>query len=101
MTLPFLSGYAKDKDILENLYQVGIPLKIAKQGDAANQPSGNIQKINRKTPNFSKLIPKTIPLRFFLVITVILFYMGIVRIDSARRKKAAQREHLLRTGTLE
>jgi hypothetical protein len=100
-TFPYLSGYAKDKGILENLYQAGIQIRHDKQGDTANQPSENIGKINRSTPNLSKLIPQKIPLRFFLVITVILVYMGIVRIDASRRKKAARLEHLLRTGTLE
>lgn len=101
VTLPFLSGYTKDKGIFANLYQVGIQIKQDTKGDTANQPAENIRKINRSTPNFSKLIPKAIPFRFFLVISVILFYMGIVRIDSSRRKKAERQEHLLRTGTLE
>jgi hypothetical protein len=100
-TLPYLSGYAKDKGVVENLYQAGIPINQDKQGDTVNQPAENMRKINRTTPNFSKLIPRKIPLRLFLVITVILVYMGIVRIDSSRRKKAAKREHLLRTGTLD
>jgi hypothetical protein len=101
ITLPFLSGYTKDKGIFANLYQVGIQIKQDKQGDTANPPAENIRKINRTTPNFSKLIPKKIPFRFFLVISVVLFYMGILRIDSSRRKKAEKQEHLLRTGTLE
>jgi hypothetical protein len=100
-TFPYLSGYAKDKGIIENFYQAGIQIKQDTKGDTANQPSKNIGKINWRTPNFSKLIPKKIPLRLFLVITVILVYMGIVRIDSSRRKKAEKQEHLLRTGTLE
>ena len=100
-TFPYLSGYAKDKSIVENLYQAGIQIKQDKQGDTANQPAENMRKINRTTPNFSKLIPNKIPFRLFLVFTVVLVYMGIVRIDSSRRKKAARREHLLRTGTLD
>ena len=100
-TFPYLSGYAKDKGIIENFYQAGIQIKQDTKGDTVNQPSKNIGKINWRKPNFSKLIPNKIPLRLFLVFTVILVYMGIVRIDSSRRKKAEKQEHLLRTGTLE
>jgi hypothetical protein len=100
-TFPYLSGYAKDKGIVENLYQAGIQIKQDNKGDTANLPAESMRKITRTTPNFSKLVPKRIPLRLFLVITVILVYMGIVRIDASRRKKAAKREHLLRTGTLD
>ena len=100
-TFPYLSGYAKDKGIVENFYQAGIQIRQDNKGDTANLPAESMRKITRTTPNFSKLIPKRIPLRLFLVFTVILVYMGIVRIDASRRKKAAQREHLLRTGTLD
>ena len=36
LTFPFLSGYAEDKSIVENLYQAGIRIKPTKQNDAAN-----------------------------------------------------------------
>ncbi len=87
MTLPFLSGYEKDKNILDNLYRVGIDLKKSNQNDRVNQSSGNVEKTLHKTPNFPKLIPTRIPFRLFLVFTVILFYMGICRIDASMRKK--------------
>jgi hypothetical protein len=87
LTLPFLSGYSKDKDIVENLYQAGIELRKSNQGNTETQPSGATEKMQRKTPDLSKLIPKRIPLRFFLVITVVFLYMGIVRIDASIRKK--------------
>jgi hypothetical protein len=100
-TFPYLSGYAKDKGIVENLYQAGIQIKQDNKGDTANQPATDLRKINHTTPNFTKLIPKRIPFRLFLVVTVILVYMGIVRIDASRRKKAERQERLLRTGTLD
>jgi hypothetical protein len=98
-TFPYLSGYAKDKGIVENLYQAGIQIRHDTPSGATNQPAEG--KITRTTPNFSKLIPRRLPFRLFLVITVILVYMGIVRIDASRRKKAERHEHLLRTGTLD
>lgn len=101
-TLPFLSGYAKEKGIVENLYQAGIQIsRDTTKGDTASQPPETVKKITRSTPNFSKLIPKRIPFRLFLIVSLILWYMGIVRIDASRRKKAERHEHLLRTGTLE
>jgi hypothetical protein len=32
------------------------------------------------------MTPKRIPLRFFLVVSLIFLYMGIVRVDTARRR---------------
>ena len=100
-TLPFLSGYAKEKGIVENLYEAGIQIKQDSKGDTVSMPTESRRKITRTTPDFTKLIPKRIPFRLFLVFTIILVYMGIVRIDASKRKKIAKREHLLRTGTLE
>ena len=100
-TFPYLSGYAKDKGLIENLYQAGIQIKHYKQGETTSHPPGSIPKINRRTPDFSKLIPRAIPLRLFLAISVVLFYMGIMRIEAAKRRKAEKQERLLRTGTLD
>ena len=87
MTIPFLSGYSKDKGMLDNLYQAGIELSKGNQGETGNQAPVKIATPQRKSPDFPKLIPKRIPFRFFLVITVILMYMGIVRIDASIRRK--------------
>ncbi len=90
MTLPFLSGYSKDKAMLDNLYRAGIALKKDKHVEAATQTPMKTATPQRKLPSFSKLIPTRIPFRYFLVITAVLMYMGIVRIDaSIRRKKNA------------
>ena len=92
ITLPFLSGYAKEKGIFENLYRVGIELKRDKQDGAGNSPPANIEKPVAQAPAFLKLIPKRIPFRFFLVITLILFYIGIVKISAASREQESQIE---------
>jgi hypothetical protein len=93
MTFPFLSGYAKDKNILDNLYLVGIEINKSNQGDGINQSSGNIEKTQRKTSDYSRFIPHRIPLRLFLVFTVIFLYMGVVRIDASMRKKKGSYEN--------
>jgi len=91
ITLPFLSGYSKDRGIFENLYRVGIDLRKVKQADAGNPSPSNLEERERKTPDFSRLIPKRIPFRFFLVITLILLYLGIVRIN--RKQDGQVEEH--------
>ncbi|MBA4416532.1 MAG: hypothetical protein C0392_01280 [Syntrophus sp. (in: bacteria)] len=89
LTLPFLSSYSKDKGFFENIYKMGIPIKKEKPEDIRGQAVG-IDNGKPKTLDYSILIPKRIPLRFFLVITLIFWYIGIIRIDKARRKRAGQ-----------
>jgi hypothetical protein len=87
LALPFVSGYSKDKGFFENLYHIAIVIKKDKPSDSGAQPADNMEKPKSKIAHFFKLItPKRIPFRFFLVVTLIFLYIGIVRIDSARRK---------------
>lgn len=90
LTLPFLSGYSKDKGLIDNLYGVGIELRKANIDHSGGQSSGIIEKTKTGSPVFSKLIPKRIPFRFILVITVIFLYMGIVRITASHRQDDSQ-----------
>jgi len=86
LALPFVSGYSKDKGIIDNFYKIGIQIRKDTEGNAGNEGFANPNRdITGKSPNFSKLIPKRIPLRFFLVITLIFLYMGIVRIAPPAR----------------
>jgi hypothetical protein len=87
IALPFISGYEEDKGFFDNLYKVGIELRKDTQGNAGSQPSGNIENTKDKFSRILSMItPKRIPFRFFLAITLILLYVGIVRIDRSRRK---------------
>lgn len=87
--LPFVSGYSKEKGIFGSLYDAGIPIGKDKQAiDQGKDSPSPSKELEGKTINFSKLVPKRIPFRFSLVFTLIFFYMGIIRIDRARRKAA-------------
>ncbi len=86
LALPFVSGYSKDKGIIDNFYKIGIQIRADKEGTGGNEPMvTDLSNLHTKKLNFSKLIPKRIPLRFFLVVTLILFYVGIVRVTVPRR----------------
>ena len=97
LAVPFLSGYSKDKGIFSNFYKIGIQIREDKEGNAGNEGFSGLDNINikGKTPKFSKLIPKRIPFRFFLAVTLILLYMGIIRVappvkdeeDKAQKRK--------------
>jgi hypothetical protein len=92
MALPFLSGYSEEKGLYDNFYRVGIELREDKQADAGSQPFAKLEREDRKGLDFSRLIPKRIPFRFFLVPSLILFYLGFVKIAASRRKEESQRE---------
>jgi hypothetical protein len=81
VALPFISGFSKDKGFYDNFYKSGIELRSDTQGE--NSASTLTPE---KNFDFSRLKPKRIPFRFFLAFTVILLYMGITRIDRARRR---------------
>ena len=88
MILPFVAGYEKDKDIFHNFYRIGIPIRDEKQNIGDSKSPDYLESNKSKFSQvLSKMTPKRIPFRFFLVITLVLFYMGIVRIDAARRRK--------------
>jgi hypothetical protein len=85
LALPFVSGYSKEKGVIANFYKIGIQIREDTEGNAGNEGFSNLENIRGKSIKFSKLIPKRIPLRFFLVITLIFLYMGIVRIAPPRQ----------------
>jgi hypothetical protein len=80
--LPFIGGFSKDKGFYDNFYKSGIELRKDTQGETGVLSAPN----SEKKIDFSRLRPKRIPFRFFLAFTVIFLYMGIVRIDRARRR---------------
>ena len=92
ITLPFLSGYSKDKGFFDNFYRVGIELRKDKTADSDSHPFERLERQESKGLDFSRLIPKRIPFRFFLVPSLILFYLGFVKIDASRRKNDHQKE---------
>jgi hypothetical protein len=86
--LPFVSGFSKDKGFYENFNNVGIPIGKDSKDNVPSQPAIKGEGDNAKLKiTWSMLIPQRIPLRFFFVPTVMLIYMGIIRIDRARKRR--------------
>ena len=77
MLLPFVSGYEKDKGIIQNLFNVGIVLKKEKP-----VTGGEIFP-----PFLMKIIPGKLPYRFVLASGIFLIFTGILKIDISRRKE--------------
>ncbi|OPY75910.1 MAG: hypothetical protein A4E65_03378 [Syntrophorhabdus sp. PtaU1.Bin153] len=85
MALPFVSGYSSDKGFMHNFYNVGVKISNENQATpAADQSPATPAKQSRKKITYRSFIPKLIPLRWFLAVTAIFFYMGIIRIDRSR-----------------
>lgn len=88
-TLPFVSGFSKDKGFFENFYNVGIEITKASKENVPSEPAVKRDESTGKALiTWSYFMPNRIQLRFILVFTVILIYLGIIRIDRARRKKS-------------
>jgi hypothetical protein len=81
--LPFVSGFSKNKSFYENLYKSGIELRK----DTAGETGKGLETASNRTGTLRKMVPHGIPFRIFLVATAILSYIGIIRIDRARRRK--------------
>jgi hypothetical protein len=87
--LPFVSGFSKEKGFFENFYNVGIEITKVSQENVPSEPAVKRDESTGKARiTWSYFIPNRIPLRFILVFTVIFIYMGIIRIDRARRKNS-------------
>jgi hypothetical protein len=87
IALPFVSGYSSNKGFFDNFYKIGIQIKKDPHGMVGNEPLAHVDSRDGKGLNWSILIPKRIPFRFFLVITLIFLYVGIVRIAPPRREQ--------------
>ena len=80
MLLPFVSGYEKDKGIIQNLLNVSVVLKKAKSvtgGETVSLP-------------LTKIIPVRLPYRFVLASGIFFLFMGILKIDISRHKDGEQ-----------
>ncbi len=87
-TLPFLSGYSKEKSFTDNLYSVGI--QIAKEKPAATSSAGSVTNpgpTEKRKITWDDVMPKRIQFRFILALAVILIFVGIVKVEGSRRKQ--------------
>ena len=91
VALPFVTGFSKDKGFYGNFYDAGIDIWKGTNDKTPSQPVKSTNETNSKVSiTWSMLIPNRIPFRFILAPTVILIYIGIIRIDRSRRKKHNQ-----------
>ena len=88
IALPFVSGFSKEKGFYDNFYNAGIVLGKDSVDSTPGEPliKGKKPIIQLKL-TWAMLRPGKIPFRFILVPTVILIFMGIIRIDRARKRK--------------
>jgi hypothetical protein len=74
--LPLVSGYEKDKGIIQNLFSVGIVLKNEKPLTGKETFPSSLMKI----------IPGRLPYRFVIASGIFFIFMGILKIDVSRRR---------------
>jgi hypothetical protein len=76
MLLPFVSGYEKDRGMVQNLFNMGIMLNKEK-----------VVTIGETYPSsLMRIIPRRLPYRFVLASGILFIFMGILKIDLSRRK---------------
>jgi len=76
MLLPFVSGYEKDQNIIQNLLKTSIVLKGERPDNGKETSLSSLMRI----------IPGRLPYRFVLAAGIFLIFIGIVKIDISRRK---------------
>jgi len=75
MVLPFVSGYEKDKDMVQNLFNLSIILNKEK-----------VVTMGETLSSLIKIIPGRLPYRFVLASGILFIFMGILKIYLSRRK---------------
>ena len=87
VALPFVSGFDKDKGFLYNFRNVGIRLTEESAVGAPRSADGDTAvRPPKKSFFLEKMKLDRIPLRFFLIPTVILAYIGIFMIGRTRSR---------------
>jgi hypothetical protein len=76
MLLPFVSGYEKEKGMVQNLFNVGIIFRKEKAVTIGETFPSSLMKV----------IPGRLPYRFVLASGIFFIFTGILKIDLSRRK---------------
>jgi|GEM_PF-375630 len=88
IVFPFVTGFSREKSFSDNFYNAGIKIGTAAEDNSPSQvPAKSEGAKTQVKVTWSMVLPRKIPFRYFLVPTVILIYMGIIRIDRARKRK--------------
>lgn len=85
VSLPFVAGFDPGKGIMKNVYETGIPLQKANEG-AGETSVASVKAEAKKTESLAeRLTPRMVPLRYILALGVFLVFIGIVKLDKARK----------------
>jgi len=88
IALPFVTGFSREKGFYENFYSVGISIGKAAMDDSPSHVPAKSDGAEAKAKiTWSMVLPQKIRFRYILVPTVILIYIGIIRIDRERKRK--------------
>jgi len=95
LSLPFVTGYERQKGILRNVYETGIPLQRVdtEKREAGIKPKSEKPKTEgtKDTRSFlERFTPRMLPLRYILALGVLLVFLGILRIDKALNRKGSE-----------
>jgi hypothetical protein len=74
--LPFLSGYEKDRGVIDNFLRIGIVIKKEKPISADETARSSA----------ARALPVRFPFRFILAFSIFLIFAGFVQIDLIRRR---------------
>lgn len=82
LTLPFLSGFSKEKGFIDNLYGIGIQIR----GEAKGNKVADIKPTEKRKITYDDVMPRRIQFRFILALAVVLLFAGFVKIEQSRQK---------------
>jgi hypothetical protein len=100
LSLPFVTGYERQKGILGNVYETGIRLQRVdtEKREAGIKPETEKPKSEKPKTEGTKdtrsfierFTPRMLPLRYILALGVFLIFLGILRIDKALNRKGSE-----------
>lgn len=92
VVMPFTRGLWERNSLYDKLYKSSVPLT---KGGAQEKAEGPVATPKGTVISF-RLVPQSIPFRFFLAPTVLMLFMGFIRIERARKR--ARGEEVAGTG---
>jgi hypothetical protein len=85
LSLPFVTGFDAQKGIMRNVYETGIPLQKTTHGMPETSAKTQTKEAKDGRSLVERFTPRMIPLRYLLALGVFLIFIGIVKIDRARK----------------
>lgn len=85
LALPFVTGFDAQKGIMSNVYETGIPLQKTTHGMPETSAKTQTKEAKDGRSLVERFTPRMFPLRYLLALGVFLIFIGIVKIDRARK----------------